>query len=88
MAAGKARRGEECDGEGGVAAQAGGGVRRWALRPAWRCGVGGAGKAACRRYLTPDMSRTVGLIMSASTIAAPILKAATEPNRVGSGMEL
>ncbi|SPE38044.1 exported hypothetical protein [Candidatus Sulfopaludibacter sp. SbA3] len=39
-------------------------------------------------YFTPDISRTVGLISSVSTTAAPMLKAATDPNKVGSGMEL
>src|ERR1035437_4464227 len=39
-------------------------------------------------YFTPCINRTVGLIRIASTTAAAMLKTATEPNRVGSGMEL
>src|ERR1035437_8742108 len=39
-------------------------------------------------YFTPCINRTVGLIRIASTTAAAMLKTATEPNRVGRGIEL
>src|ERR1039458_7405373 len=41
-----------------------------------------------RPYFTPCISRTVGLIRMASTTAAAMLKTATDPNRLGTGMEL
>src|ERR1017187_4505346 len=39
-------------------------------------------------YFTPCISRTVGWIRMASTTAAAMLKTATDPNRLASGMEL
>src|SRR5262249_14757695 len=39
-------------------------------------------------HLTPDMSRTVGLMRRVRATAATIVEPATVPNSVGSGIEL
>jgi len=59
--------------------------------PGWgrrHCHTSSRRRTSGHAYFTPDINRTVGLIKSASTTAAPIVKAATEPNSVGSGIEL
>src|SRR3954464_6188174 len=44
---------------------------------------GKAGNAESRPYFTPALNFTVGFVTSASTIAAPIVNAATDANNVG-----
>ena len=76
------RGARRCAGENGR--EAGAARHRGGLRACDR----GAGVARLPYYFTPDIRRTVGLIRITSAMAAAKVKAATVPNRVGSGTEL